>query len=152
SYKPGQSLVVKDPTGVIGAKTIQLTEMRGNERVDVWGFLEVGPDQVFLNSAYFEVVSSPAPNLTAFPSATGSQPQLAAPAPLTHLTEISKLTRAQAAQRLPVKLRGVLTYADPEWRNGFIQDKGDAVYAYLDLNEKNLQAGQLVEVIGQTSP
>jgi PAS domain S-box-containing protein len=151
SYQPGQTLVVKDPTGVIGAKIIQLTEMRGNERVDVWGFLEVAHDQVSLNNAYFEVVSSPAQNLSVLPSATGSATP-AAPAPLTHLSEISKLSREQAAQRLPVKLRGVLTYADPEWRNGFIQDKGDAVYAYLDLNEKNLQAGQLVEVTGQTSP
>ena len=37
SYRPGESLTVKDPTGVIRARVIQLTEIRGDERVDVVG-------------------------------------------------------------------------------------------------------------------
>ncbi len=47
SYRPGQSVTVKDPTGVIRARVIQLTEMRGDERVDVWGFLNRGPTRRF---------------------------------------------------------------------------------------------------------
>ncbi len=55
SYQPGKSLVVKDPTGVIRAQVIQLTQIQPDERVDVWGFLQVSPTEVFLNNAYFEV-------------------------------------------------------------------------------------------------
>jgi PAS domain S-box-containing protein len=152
SYQPGQSLVVKDPTDVIRAKIIQLTEIRGNERVDVWGFLRVAPGQVFLDDAYFEVVPAPAQDLAVLPAATASSNAAPASAPLTRWSEISKLRREEAAQHLPVRLRGVITYADAEWRNGFIQDKGDAIYVYLDLNEKSLQPGQWVELTGQTSP
>jgi PAS domain S-box-containing protein len=150
SYQPGQSLMVKDPTGMIRAKIIQLTEIQGNERVDVWGFLDVAPDQVFLNNAYFEVVPAPTQDLAVLPTASSNAPALTTP--LTHLSQISKLPRAEAAQHLPVLLRGTITYADPEWRNGFIQDKGDAVYVSLDPSQKNLQPGQLVELTGQTSP
>ncbi len=69
SYQPGASLVVKDPTGVISARVIQLTEIRGDERVDVWGFLEAGPDETVLNQAYFEVAHPPPADLTAVPPA-----------------------------------------------------------------------------------
>ena len=43
-----------------------------------------------------------------------------------------------------------MTYADAEWRNGFFQDKSGAIY--VDLSEKNVQAGQIVEITGHTSP
>ena len=49
-----------------------------------------------------------------------------------------------------MRLRGVITYADPDWRNGFIQDKGGAVY--VDLDQKNVRSGQWVELTGETSP
>src|SRR5712664_2702736 len=53
SYQPGQSLVVKDPTGVIRVRIIQFTEIQGDERVDAWGFFSVGQQGAFLNNAYF---------------------------------------------------------------------------------------------------
>ena len=59
AYQPGQSLVVKDPTGVIRAQVVQLTEIPGDERVDVWGFLEVSQKETSLKSAYFEVTRTP---------------------------------------------------------------------------------------------
>ncbi len=55
----------------------------------------------------------------------------------------------EADQGFPVRLRGVVTYADPDWRNSFIQDKGGAIY--VELNQKDVTAGQWVEVTGQTS-
>ena len=59
SYQPGQSLVVRDPTGVIRAWVIQSTQAQSDDRVDVWGFLEVSPQEIVLNNAYFEVVQPP---------------------------------------------------------------------------------------------
>ena len=152
SYQPGRSLVVKDPTGVIRAQVIQLTEMRGDERVDVWGFLQVAPAETFLNNAYFEVVRPQAPDLAVSLTSATAPARNALPALLTEVAQILKLQREEAAQHIPVRLRGVITYADPEWRNGFIQNKGDAIYVYLEPGQTNIQSGQWVELTGQTSP
>ena len=148
SYQPGQSLVVRDPTGVIQAGVIQLNEMRAEERVDVWGFLQAGPEGPMLDKAYFEVahalnsaVPQPSPGTRVDSSKV-----------LTEVSDILKLPREVAAQRLPVRLRGIVTYADAEWRNGFVQDKGDAIYVDLDPGQTGIQPGQWVELIGVTSP
>ncbi len=151
SYQPGQSLIVKDPTGVIQAQVIQLTEIRGDERVDVWGFLEAGKDETILNHAYFEV-TQPLPE-----QANSSPPQALSqvarlPAVLTEVSQILKLRSGEAAQRIAVRLRGVITFADCEWRNGFLQDHGDAIYVDLDPTWKQVRSGQWVELTGQTSP
>lgn len=148
SYQPGQSLVVRDPTGVIRARVIQLNEMRADERVDVWGFLQTGPEGALLDNAYFEVahaVNTPAPQPPAASTVDSSKV-------LTEVSDILKLPREVAAQRLPVRLHGVVTYADPEWRNGFIQDNGDAIYVDLDPSQTGIQPGQWVELLGVTSP
>lgn len=151
SYQPGQSLVVKDPTGVIRAHVIQMTEIRGDERVDVRGFLTVAQGETVLDSAYFDVVQTPLPD-SAGPTAEGPPSRVSRVGEvLTQVSDILKLRRNEAAQHIPVLLRGVMTYADPEWRNGFIQDKSGAVYVYLDPNQENIRSGQWVELRGRTS-
>jgi PAS domain S-box-containing protein len=151
SYEAGQSVVVKDPTGVIRARVIQLTEIHGDARVDVWGFLQSSGDETFLNSAYFEVVPPPAQDLAVTPRA-GAVARERFPEVLEQFTDILKLSREEAALNLPVRLRGVITYADPEWRNGFLQDKTGAIYVDLAPSLKDLRPGQWVELQGQTSP
>jgi PAS domain S-box-containing protein len=152
SYRPGQSITVKDPTGVIRARVIQLTEMRGDERVDLWGFLEAGPDETILNNSYFEVARPPPQDLGAA-SQVGPLSRVARlPSVLTQVSDILQLRPEEAAQQLAVRLRGVITYADADWRNGFLQDRGDAIYVDLDPAQKHLQSGQWVELTGKTSP
>ena len=56
---------------------------------------------------------------------------------------------AAAARGLPVHLRGVVTYADPAWSTGFIQDDTDA--AYFELRQTNARAGDWIELTGHTS-
>ena len=150
SYEPGKSLVLKDPTGVIRAKVIQLTELHSDARADVWGYLETSGDETILNNAYFEVV--PAPAQAAGLVAVDPSARERFPAVLDQLTQVLKLSREEAALKLPVRLRGIITYADPEWRNGFLQDKTGALYVDLDPGLKNLRSGQWVELQGQTSP
>ena len=75
-------LLVKDPTGVIRARVIQHAEAASDQRVDVWGFLEVSPTEAFLNNAYFEV-SPPAQN-DGLATSLGNSPRAGASrAPLT---------------------------------------------------------------------
>jgi PAS domain S-box-containing protein len=152
SYQPGQSITVKDPTGVIRARVVQLTEIRGDERVDLWGFLEAGPDETLLNNSYFEVARPP-PQDPARSSPTPPLSRVARlPSLLTQVSDILQLRPEEAARPLAVRLRGVLTYADPAWRNGFLQDRGDAIYVDLDPVQKQVQSGQWVELTGRTSP
>ena len=150
AYQPAQSLVVKDPTGVIGARVIQLTQVQSDERVEVWGFLEVSANETLLDNAYFEVVEPFRQEPTAPQTGGGVAGGVAPPMVLTEVSDILKLRRDEAARHIPVKLRGVVTYSDPDWRNGFIQDKGSAVY--VDLGQNDVRSGQWVELTGETSP
>jgi PAS domain S-box-containing protein len=150
SYEPGASVMVKDPTGIIRARIIQQTDIRGDEHVDLWGYLEASSSDAALVNACFEVVRPNDDTLT-----IGPEPLLIKTNRsdfLTNALQISKLNRVEAAQRFPVRLQGVMTYADPAWRNGFIQDKTGAIYVDLDPAQRNLQAGQQVELAGYTSP
>jgi len=152
AYQPGQSLVIKDPTGVIRARIIQLTEIQGDERVDVWGFFGVGQQGAFLDNAYFEGVRPAAQSNFPVTPQTRSAGTASLPDVLTEISQVMRLQRRDAARNLSVRLRGVLTYADPEWRNGFLQDKTGAIYVDLDPSYKNIHSGDTVEVIGRTSP
>jgi len=151
-YQPGQSLLVQDPTGVLRARVIQLTEIPGDERVDVWGFLQVAGGETFLDRAYFEV-AQPAAEAATAQAATPPKDGMLSPLTLiTSMSEVHKLRRSEAGRHIPVRVQGVLTYADPAWRNGFIQNQDGALYVDLDPSQKELQPGQWVELTGETSP
>lgn len=78
----------------------------------------------------------------------------AQPATLTKASQIRDLSAAEAAQRRPVRLRGVLTHYNPDWGGIFLQD--DTGAAYLDHDPArdggptNLFPGQIIEVTGVT--
>ena len=150
SYEPGKTLIVKDPTGVIRAQVVQATVARNDDRVDVCGFLKVTPNETILSDAWFEVIK-PTP-LAAAAATTSSLPagKVRRPEVLTKVSEVLKLRKEESTQRLPVRLRGVVLYADPEWRNGFLQDQRGAVY--FDLTQNDVRAGQWVELTGETGP
>lgn len=148
SCQPGQFVVIKDPTGHIRARTTQVTEIRPNQRIDLWGFLQVAEREILLSDAFF-VVAQPAslpvaPSLSQPPAPANHQLE-----PLTQVSSINRLGRAEADQRIPVKLRGVVTFADPEWGNGFLQDQSGAIY--FKLGQTEVRAGQWVELTGHTS-
>jgi signal transduction histidine kinase len=150
SYTAGESLVVKDATGSIRAQVIQNTGAQVDERVDVWGYLTVLPDETILGDAYFEVRHPLALNAPPTPSSPPSSGHSKNRPEITGFREISKLRREEASQGFPVRLQGTVTIADPDWGNCFIQDKSGAIY--VDLSQRDVTAGQLVEVTGQTSP
>jgi PAS domain S-box-containing protein len=149
SHQPGQSLVVKDPTGVIRAQAIQVNQAEPDSRVDVWGFPTASPERTVLKDAFFAVMAPPrgtiSPSASEPPTATANAHEV-----LTQVSQIRQLRRDQASQQIPVRLRGVITYADPGWRNCFIQDQSGGVY--VDLNQTNIRSGQWVELTGHTGP
>ncbi|MGA2176844.1 MAG: ATP-binding protein [Verrucomicrobiota bacterium] len=67
---------------------------------------------------------------------------------------IRKLTVAQTEQRIPVHLRGVVTFFDERLYSRFIQDDTAGIYLQFPANigPPPLMPGQLVEVTGACSP
>ena len=150
SYEPGHWLAVRDPTGFLRAQITQVTEVEANERVDLWGFLNILPTEVVLTDGYFAVAGAPSAIAQRVPPGPASSAGATARGPLTQVSDILRLGSQEAARHLRVHLRAVVTYADPEWRNGFIQDATGGIY--VDLAQPEVRAGQWVEVEGQTDP
>ena len=85
-------------------------------------------------------------------SAVGGRAESARPELLT-AAQVRSLTPQQAAQGLPVKLNGVVTFCDEGLNSRFVQDDTAGIY-FRDLNTNMpaLTAGQRVEIEGVTSP
>jgi len=74
-------------------------------------------------------------------------------AELLTVAQVRDLTPQQAAQGLPVKLKGVVTYCDEGLNSRFVQDATAGIYFFnLRTNMPALTAGQMVEIEGITSP
>jgi hypothetical protein len=144
AYQPGQSLVVRDPTGNLRAQIVQATALQVDARVDVYGYLKVTPKEVYLSDAYFEVTSSPPPSIGIQAGEGVSTPLMDHAQALTNISAVLKLSRAEAEKKIPVRLRGVVTFADPDWRNAFLQGPDGAVY--FELAQKDVRPGQWIEL------
>lgn len=144
---PGDSMLIRDPTGMILAHVRQVTETIPGERVDLWGYLQAAAEQPFLADASFEPVAGS----TVSPAAVKS------PANLTNLPAkaIGKIAllrewpRAQLEKGIQVRFRGVVTYSDPDWNTAFVQDPSGAIY--VELGQTNIVLGQSVEVSGRVT-
>ena len=67
--------------------------------------------------------------------------------------QVRSLTPQQAAQGLPVKLKGVVTFCEEGLNSRFVQDDTAGIYfRALNTNMPDLTAGQRVEIEGVTSP
>jgi PAS domain S-box-containing protein len=66
--------------------------------------------------------------------------------------EIRTLSAQQAEARLPVRLRGVVTFFDESLFSRFVQDATAGIYLRESTNLPALLPGQLIEVEGVTSP
>lgn len=142
--EPDESILLRDPTGMLLARVWQVTEVLPGERLDVWGYLEISPEQPILADAHFESVAlqaAAAPPL-AFSVLTNSSTTT-----LTNVTEVRALSREELTRSLPVQCRGVALYSDPDWHTSFISDGHTALYA--ELNQSNIVAGQVVELTGR---
>jgi hypothetical protein len=83
-------------------------------------------------------------------SATGQNPPVKE---LVTAAQVRSLTPQQAAQGLPVRLNGVVTFCDEGLNTRFVQDATAGIYfSGLKTNTPALSAGQVVEIEGLTSP
>jgi signal transduction histidine kinase len=71
---------------------------------------------------------------------------------LTNAAQVLSLSAEQAAQQLPVHVRGVVTAAEPTWAGRFfIQDASSGVFVEL-ISTNHPSAGDVVELTGVTMP
>lgn len=77
--------------------------------------------------------------------------QLAAAEPLwlTNAAQVLRFVPAQPVQTVPTRLRAVVTYADAPWDLWFLKDDTGGVALERTQSAPALEAGMLVEVVGQ---
>ncbi len=148
AHKRGEFLAVRDPTGLIRVQVIQTTLAKQSERVDAWGFLEVSPAQTLLKDGFFEPVRLRTQGAAATSVAGVTGGAASTNRTLTRIRDVISLSKEEAGRGIPVRLRGVITFADTDWHNAFLQGRTNAVY--VDLKQGNVRAGQWVEVTGHT--
>jgi signal transduction histidine kinase len=150
AYEPGDFLQVKDPTGRIRVHVVQVDRARQDEWVDAWGFLAVSPNETALTDGYFESVRQRAGAKVAASASAATAGTAKTNHTITRIADVVKLSKEEAEYGLPVRLRGVITFADPDWHVAFLQDKDEAIYVDL-ARGVGAQVGQWVELTGQTA-
>jgi signal transduction histidine kinase len=74
-----------------------------------------------------------------------------APVPLSPLRQLREVSPEQAAKRLPVRLRGVVTFCDARVDLGlFVHDSTGSIYVKLGEGTNNINAGDEVEIEGRS--
>ena len=75
----------------------------------------------------------------------------AKPRTIEHVARIRALTPDEAAQRIPVHIRGTVTYYDPAINDLFVQDSTGGVYVAIET-DVHVRQGLLVDVTGVSGP
>lgn len=92
------------------------------------------------------------------PSPSPNPTQASAPAPspapldytLSRIDQIMRMSRALAGRRLPVRVQGVVTYANRRTGDFYIQSGPDGISMFHPDTELNLVPGTFIEVEGDT--
>lgn len=74
------------------------------------------------------------------------------PVPLSPFRQLREVSPEQAAKRLPVRLRGVITFCDARVDLGlFVHDSTGSIYVKLGEGTNNINAGDEVEIEGRSA-
>ena len=90
--------------------------------------------------------------LSALLSAQGAETPADGEQELRTAAAVRELSVQQAERRMPVRLRGVVTFFDTRLYSRFIQDETAGIYLFDSAIPLELKPGQVVEVEGATSP
>ena len=71
---------------------------------------------------------------------------------ITSIHEVKQLSVSEADRKLPVRLSGVITYADTNLWSCYLQEGEEAIYFTLQDQGQRLAAGDRVEISGTTDP
>jgi signal transduction histidine kinase/CheY-like chemotaxis protein/HPt (histidine-containing phosphotransfer) domain-containing protein len=134
---------VEDETGRLEVQTDALEPRPADGAVDVVGFPSIGSPGARLENSLI------LPALPAIGPEAGSRPTRV----LETVASVHQLSPQEAARHHPVRLHGVVTYVDNVLKDAFVQDDTGGIYVTTqNLKDQVLEAGQLVDVEGQSSP
>ena len=75
------------------------------------------------------------------------------PAPLASLHDLRSLSQDDARRSLPLRVAGVVTFAEPKWKMLFIQEGSSSAFVELDSETTlpdSISAGDRIEIVGST--
>ncbi len=142
---PGDSLVFKDPTGVLLVKPRQMTVVEPGTRIDLWGYLLADGDDAVIIDAWFEPTFPVTPLVVAEAAATNVSHTVA-----TNVSQLASFGRTTLKAGVPVRIEGTVTYSDPVWQLAFVFDGRLSICA--ELKDTNITVGQAVELSGFAVP
>jgi len=137
------SVLVEDRWGAVACRLEKAQALAVGTPVEVVGYPNVEGLQIDLS---YSVVT---PISTREVDEAGQGELLPA---LTTVASIRELSVEQASAALPVRVSGVVTYHDADWRALFLQDPSGAIYVKYSGTPVQLATGQRVEVTGVTNP
>jgi diguanylate cyclase (GGDEF)-like protein len=88
------------------------------------------------------------------PSDSINHPPAGSPAQsgdIVHLSQLKRLSEAEASAHRRVTVRAVVTYFDPDWRLLFVQDETAAAFVVLGDLEMQFRTGDLIDISGVSS-
>jgi two-component system, cell cycle sensor histidine kinase and response regulator CckA len=141
-------LEVRDSSGAVSIHPDQMLPIRVGDHVEVMAFPEANPnDHLVMVHAKVRVL---APRAAAARTAAGWLQSTDYLPLLQQLKEVRALTPAQADLGYAVRVRAVVTYYDPLWKNLFVQDATAGIYVNPPEPEADLHPGQIVNLTGFT--
>ncbi len=144
--QPGLRITGKDASGVLEVFSAQGTTLAPGAVIDVTGFMTERDGRKVLEDGSFERVGFIPPEEDV---ANGPAEKLAL---LRSVGDIRRLSSEEAERHYPVRLRGVITYYDPDWNMLFFQGASEGIFVKLADQELDLKSGQLVVLKGVTGP
>ena len=141
--KDGGLVLIKDDTGQIWVHAEQVTSVEPGADVDVVGFADLSDSTHTLQQA----IVHPARSSSSTEALTQQHPEM-----LTSVAQVRRLTPEEASESTAVQIRGVVSYTDPAWGLLFVQDSTGGIYVDTHGQQLPLQAGDVVQVDGISSP
>jgi PAS domain S-box-containing protein len=136
------TLLVQDKTGIIEAQTLFTRPIAPGDEVDLIGFADLGSNGPrIINAIYLRIKAL----------AIESKEEKGLPT-LTKISQIRRLDSKEAGRGYPVRIKGVITYHNPQLSMTFIQDDSDAIYLQSLDPALILEEGKKYEVAGFSAP
>jgi diguanylate cyclase (GGDEF)-like protein len=135
-------LLVEDKWGAVGVRLDKTPSLSPGTAVEVAGF-------PFSDGLRIDLSHPTVTPIGRLEMEVGSEPKLFQ---LTTVAAVRKLTETEAAAALPVKVTGVVTYVDSDWRQLFLQDATGGIFVKYAGSPTALVPGQKISVLGLSHP
>ncbi len=136
------TLLVQDKSGIIEAQTLFTRPIAPGDEVDLIGFADLGSSNPRLINAFYLRIKA---------LAIQSTQEKGLPT-LNRIRQIRRLSPKESARGYPVRIKGVITYHNPQLSMTFIQDESDAIYLQSLDPALVLDEGKKYEVEGFSAP